>query len=82
MLLYLGPILFGFAIGFILGTRIKNNPQNDFKFTFESYIVIFIAVLIVAWQIGPYPYYDDVSINTAFISGGVGLIGGKLLFGE
>jgi len=77
MLLHLGPILFGFLIGFILGTRIKNNPNSDVKFTVGSYIVIFIAVLIVGWQIGPYPFYYDIPLNTGFVSAVVGLIAGK-----
>ena len=79
MLLYLGPILFGFIIGFLLGTRIKDNPKSDVKFTVGSYVVIFITVLIVAWQIGPYPFYDDIPLNTAFASAVVGLIAGKFV---
>ena len=82
MLLYLGPILFGFLIGFVLGTRIKNSSDLDIKFTLGSYIVIFIVAIIVAWQLGPYPYYDDVSIATGFVSAAIGLITGKLLLGS
>lgn len=82
MLLYLGPILFGFLIGFILGTRIKNNSDSDIKFTIGSYAVIFIVAIIVAWQLGPYPYYDDIAIATGFVSAAVGLILGKLLLGD
>ena len=79
MLLYLGPILFGFLIGFIVGSRIKNNPNSDVKFTIGSYVVIFIAAIIVAWQIGPYPFYDDLPLNTGFASAAVGLIAGKFV---
>jgi len=82
MLLYLGPILFGFILGFILGTRIKNNPDTDIKFTIGSYVVIFIVALIVAWQLGPFPYYDDIAIATGFVSAAIGLIAGKLIFGK
>lgn len=82
MLLYLGPILFGFLIGFVLGTRIKDNLDSDIKFTVGSYVVIFIVALIVAWQLGPYPYYDDIAIATGFVSAAVGLITGKLFFGD
>ena len=79
MLLYLGPIIFGFLTGLLLGTRINPNPESDIKFTIGSYIIIFIAALIVAWQIGPYPFYNDIAISTGFISGAVGLIVGNLL---
>lgn len=82
MLLYLGPILFGFLIGFVLGTRIKNNSDSDIKFTIGSYVIIFIVAIIVAWQLGPYPYYDDIAVATGFISAAVGLILGKLLLGD
>lgn len=82
MLLYLGPILFGFLIGFVLGTRIKNNSDSDIKFTIGSYAIIFIVAIIVAWQLGPYPYYDDIAVATGFISAAVGLILGKLLLGD
>jgi len=79
MLLYLGPVIFGFLIGFILGTRIKSNPDTNINFTFASYIVIFIVSLVVAWQMGPFPFYDDINISTGFIFGAIGLIAGKLV---
>ena len=82
MFLYLGPIIFGFLMGFILGTRIKNSSNNDFKFTIGSYIVIFIVAVIVAWQLVPFPYYDDIGIATGFVSAAVGLIIGKVLLGD
>ncbi|MEA4956391.1 hypothetical protein SDC9_17890 [bioreactor metagenome] len=82
MFLYLGPIIFGFLMGFILGTRIKNSSKNDFKFTIGSYIVIFIVAVIVAWQLGPFPYYNDIGIATGFVSAAVGLIIGKVLLGD
>ena len=79
MLLYLGPVIFGFLIGFILGTRIKNNPNSNINFTLSSYILIFILSLIVALQVGPFPFYDDVNISTGFIFGAIGLIAGKII---
>lgn len=82
MLLYLGPVIFGFLIGFILGTRIKSNPENNINFTLGSYLVIFIAAIIMAWQLGAYPYYDDIPIATGFVSGAIGLILGKVLLGD
>ncbi|MDR0900530.1 MAG: energy-converting hydrogenase B subunit J [Methanobrevibacter sp.] len=82
MLLYLGPVIFGFLIGFILGTRIKSNPESNINFTLGSYLVVFIIAIIVAWQLGPFPYYDDIPIATGFLSGAIGLIIGKLLLGR
>jgi len=79
MSLYLGTVIFGFLIGFILGTRIKKNPNSNINFTFTSYVVIFIVSLIVAWQMGPFPFYDDVNISTGFVFGAAGLIAGKMV---
>ncbi|KZX15671.1 hypothetical protein MBCUT_13690 [Methanobrevibacter cuticularis] len=82
MLLYLGPVIFGFLIGFILGSRIKNTPTSNIKFTVGSYVVIFIVAIIVAWQLGPFPYYTDLPIASGFLSAAIGLITGKLIFGR
>ena len=82
MMLHLGPIIFGFIIGFILGTRLNTNSENAMKLTITSFIVIFIVVLIMAWQIGPYPYYHDLPVATGFISSAIGLIIGKVIFGK
>jgi len=79
MLLYLGPVIFGFLIGLVLGTRIKVNPESEVKFTIGSYIVIFIVALVVAWQLGPYPFYDDIAIATGFVSAALGLIIGNII---
>ena len=82
MMLQLGPIIFGFILGFILGTRINTNSENVIKLTIGSFLAIFIAALIVAWQLGPYPYYYDLPIATGFISAAIGLIIGKVIFGK
>ncbi|RBQ22405.1 hypothetical protein ALNOE001_21520 [Candidatus Methanobinarius endosymbioticus] len=78
-MLYLGPVIFGFILGLVVGIRVKNNPNSNIKFTTGFYIIIFIVALIVAWYSGPYPFFDDVPISTAFISGTIGLIAGSLI---
>lgn len=78
-MLYLGPVIFGFILGFVVGIRVKDNPNSDIKFTTGSYIVIFIVALTIAWQSGPYPFFDDLPISTSFVSGAIGLITGNLL---
>jgi energy-converting hydrogenase B subunit J len=75
----LGPIIFGFIIGIIVGLSIKNNPNNPIKFTTSSYIIVFIVAIIVAWQLRAFPYYTDFPIATGFISGFIGLIVGKTM---
>lgn len=79
MMLSLGPIIFGLILGVIIGSQIKLNI-SDAKFTLASFVVIFIAGLIVAWQSGNYPFYNDLPISTAFMSALIGIFVGKLLF--
>lgn len=79
-MLVLGPIIFGLLIGFIIGTRLKISSKNSFKFTLSSFIVIFILTILMAWQLGPYPFYNDLPIATGFLSGAIGLLLGKLIF--
>ncbi|MDR3291284.1 MAG: energy-converting hydrogenase B subunit J [Methanobrevibacter sp.] len=80
-MLNLGPIITGFTIGFIIGLTIKNNPNNNIIFTKSSFIALIIVAIIVAWQLGPFPYYDDLPIATGFIFGAFGLIAGKEISG-
>ena len=81
-MLNLGPIIFGFLIGFIFGTRIKTKPESNINFPFSSFVVIFLIALAVAWQVGPYPYYDDVKLASGFVAGIIGIIAGKFLLGR
>lgn len=81
-MLNLGPIIFGFLIGFIFGTRIKTKPESNINFPLSSFVVIFLVALFVAWQVGPYPYYADLPLASGFVAGIIGIIAGKLLLGR
>lgn len=78
-MLVIGPIIFGFILGLIIGLQIKLNV-SDAKFTLGSFVVILIAGILMAWQLGQYPFYDDVPVSTGFLSALIGLFVGKLLF--
>jgi energy-converting hydrogenase B subunit J len=78
-MLSIGPIIFGLILGLIIGSQIKLNV-GDSRFTLASFIVIVIAGIIVAWQLGNYPFYTDLPISTAFLSALIGILVGKLLF--
>lgn len=82
MLLHLGPIIFGFLIGFVLGTRMNTDSENAIVFTGTSFLAIFILALIVSWQLGPYPYYQDLPIATGFIFAAIGLILGRFVLAQ
>lgn len=79
-MLVLGPIIFGFLLGLVLGSQVRTNPKNDIKFTIGSFVVIVIAGVVAAWQLGQFPFYNDVPISTAFVFALVGILVGKLLF--
>ncbi|MGZ7135206.1 MAG: energy-converting hydrogenase B subunit J [Methanobacterium sp.] len=82
MIVYTGPLVLGFSIGFILGTRIKPSPESKLKFDTEVYLILLIAAIVVAYLIGPFPYYLDVPLASGFVAAIIGLIIGKLLFGR
>jgi energy-converting hydrogenase B subunit J len=71
-----GPVIIALIIGFIIGSRLKNKPN----LTISSFIVVFIAAILFAWQYGQFPYYDDFDIATPFISAAIGLLLGKFVF--
>ena len=74
-----GPIIFGLILGLIIGSQIKLN-NNDTHFTLGAFIMILIAGIIVAWQSGNFPFYEEFPISTAFLSALIGIFVGKLLF--
>ena len=79
MMLSLGPIIFGLILGVVIGSQIKLN-HVDAKFTRASFIIILIAGIIIAFQLGNYPFYTDLPFSTAFLSALIGIFVGKLLF--
>lgn len=82
MIFYVGPLVLGFLIGFILGTRIKPSPESKLKFDTEVYAMVLIAAIIVAYFLGPFPYYEDFPLASGFVAAIMGLIIGKLIFGR
>lgn len=75
--MFTGPIIFGFLLGFILGSRIM-----DDEFPASTYIVLLLVLILVAWNIGPFPYYTDIPIATGFAAAAAGIVVGKLLLGR
>jgi energy-converting hydrogenase B subunit J len=75
----LGPIIFGLIFGLIIGSQLKLNV-GDTRFTLGSFVVILIAGIIMAWQLGNFPFYTDLPISTAFLSALIGIFVGKLIF--
>jgi energy-converting hydrogenase B subunit J len=82
MIIYAGPLILGFLLGFVLGTRIKEDPDSKLKFDASVYAVFFIVAIVVAYFLGPFPYYVDAPLASGFVACAVGIILGKLIFGK
>ncbi len=81
-MVYSGPIILGFILGFILGTRIQPSPTSKLKFPTSVYIVLLIVVILIAIQQGPFPFYTDTPVANGIIAAIIGVIVGKITFGR
>ena len=81
-MVYSGPLIVGFIIGFILGTRIKPSVDSKLNFPTSVYVVLAIVIIVMAYQLGPFPWYTDSVFANGLISALAGIIVGKLTFGR
>jgi energy-converting hydrogenase B subunit J len=81
-MVYAGPLILGFLLGFILGSRIRDNPNSEMDFTSSVYIVFIIVAIIAAYFFGPFPWYKDSPFANGLIAAAVGIIVGKIIFGR
>jgi energy-converting hydrogenase B subunit J len=81
-MVYAGPLILGFIIGFILGTRIKPSIGSKLNFPASVFVVLAIVVIVMAYQLGPFPWYTDSVFANGLISALAGVIVGKLTFGR
>ncbi|MBR0271939.1 MAG: energy-converting hydrogenase B subunit J [Methanobrevibacter sp.] len=76
----LGPIIFGLLLGIIIGSQIRTGNMDDTSFKASSYVIIIIAGLVMAWQLGEFPFYDYFPLSTAFASALIGVLLSKFIF--
>jgi energy-converting hydrogenase B subunit J len=81
-MVYIGPLVLGFIMGFIVGTRIKPVLGSKLKFGASVYLVLAIVTVFLAYQQGPFPWYTDSVLANGLISAFAGVIIGKLTFGR
>lgn len=75
----IGPIACGFILGLIIGSQIKTDNISDTSFKVSSYIIIIIVGLIMAWQLGEFPFYDYFPLSTGFASALFGILLSKFI---
>ena len=76
----IGPIVFGLILGVIIGSQIKTDNISDTSFTASSYVIIIIAALLMAWQLGEFPFYDYIPLSSVFASALIGILLSKFIF--
>ena len=62
----LGPIIFGLLMGLIIGSQIRLDAV-DVNFTLTSFILIIISGVLIAWQLGQFPFYGGIHLSTGFL---------------
>lgn len=75
----IGPIVFGLIFGLIVGSQIKTDNISDTSFNASSYVIIIIAALIMAWQLGEFPFYDYLPLSSGFVFALIGVLLSKFL---
>ena len=81
-MVYSGPLILGFIIGFVIGIRIKPSIGSNLKFPASVFVVLAIVVLLMAYQLGPFPWYTDSVLANGLIAALAGIIIGKITFGR
>ena len=74
-----GSTIFGFVFGLIIGSQLKTSRIGDTSFKISSYVIIVIAALIMAWQLGEFPYYNYLPFSSGFVSALIGILLSKFI---
>ena len=79
--LYTGPTIVGFIIGFLAGVIMHKTPTKGIKLNTSSWIAIIIAGIIIAYWFGTFPYYESLPLGPGFVVAIIGAIVGRGLLG-
>ena len=79
--LYTGPTIVGFIIGFLAGVIMHKTPTKGIKLNTCSLIAIIIAGIIIACWFGTFPYYESLPLGPGFVVAIIGAIVGRGLLG-
>ena len=79
--LYTGPTIVGFIIGFLAGVIMHKTPTKGIKLNTSSWIAIIIAGIIIAYWFVTFPYYESLPLGPGFVVAIIGAIVGRGLLG-
>ncbi|MDD6285997.1 hypothetical protein [uncultured Methanosphaera sp.] len=79
--LYTGPTICGFIIGFLAGAIMHKNPTKGIRLNTSSWIAIIIGGIIIAYWLGTFPYYQGLPLGPGFVMSIIGAIIGRGLIG-
>lgn len=82
MALVIGPMIVAVLFGFVVGSRIHLKLENSFKFTLGAILALVIFAIFMSWDLGQFPFYNDLPIATTFLSAIVGIFLGSALLGN
>ena len=49
-MIVLGPIIFGFLLGLVVGSRIRNDAEVNIGLTSGAIVLLFLVSIIMAWK--------------------------------
>lgn len=80
-LLYSGPVVWGFIIGFLAGAIMHRTPVKGVHLNTSSWIAIIIGGILVAFWLGTFPYYEGLPLGPGFVIAIIAAIIGRELLG-
>lgn len=82
MALVIGPMIAAVLFGFVVGSRIHLKLEHSFEFTLGAIIALVIFAIFMSWNLGQFPFYNDLPIATTFLSAIGGILLGSALLGK
>ncbi|WP_084790426.1 hypothetical protein [Methanosphaera sp. WGK6] len=79
--LYTGPTICAFIIGFLVGCIMHKTPTKGIRLNTSSWIAIIIGGILIAYWLGNFPYYGGLPLGPGFVMAILGAIIGRGLLG-
>lgn len=79
--LYTGPTIVGFIIGFLAGAIMHKTPTRGIRLNNSAWVATIIGGIIIAYWLGTFPYYESLPFGPGFIMAMLGALVGRKLLG-